>query len=155
MIRNIISSKHTDYSTFIQCDCGREILNFYYYKETTTCEEIICVDYFGYLDKKEDIYKKQFSFTISTLLKFIQDLESTQNLKEFESEYEDRGSYLTLRKNEFKFYTICKYANKKSLKLNRAIWDIAIRPPEILELISELKKLLSTIMEEKYSKEEV
>ena len=146
MIKNIITFKNPDYSIFIQCDCGREILNFYYYKETFTCEEIICLDYFGYVKNEDDFKSKYFTFDHLVLNNFINDLISAQNTsEEYYKEYEGKNSYLTLKKDNFNFYHLYRFKDKNNLLKNKYIWDVTFHQQQISELIEELLNMKMVI----------
>ena len=63
MIRDLISNRGEDYSFYISCDCSREIIQFYYYRETTICPMIIGVRFYGnILDGAKSCNKKQGCF---------------------------------------------------------------------------------------------
>ena len=145
MIKNIITSKNTDYSTFLQCDCGSEILWFYYYHGTTTCEEIIGVDYFGYLKKKENSLDKHFNFSAKQFKIFLQDLKNIQHIEEFCKDYECNGSYIRIKKDSLGFYSIFKFKDRKFLFKGTYVWDIKIRSPQLIELINELNEMEKVI----------
>ena len=145
MIKSIITSKNTDYSIFLQCDCSNEILWFYYYHRTTTCEEIIMLDYFGYLKNEEDNRYRYFAFTNFLFNAFIDDLIKSQDLKTFYMEYYNKGSYLILEKTELGFYNLYKYSGRKNLMKKKRVWDISIREPQMSEFINELKNMQKEI----------
>ena len=147
IIKNIITSKNTNYSTFLQCDCGGEILWLYFYYKTSTCEEIIILDYIGDLKDKKEFKYKHFSFTRDNLNSFSNDLISSQDLKTFYNIYEDRGSYLIFEKDELNFYTLRIAKNKKLAIKKKYVWEIIVQPPQLIEFSDEIKKLQSIIKE--------
>ena len=78
---SIISNRNEDYSFFLQCNCGNDLIQFYYYKETNLNDKIIGIRYFGHL---EDVNKKSkntsFIFNnTKTLNQFINYLEDMEN----------------------------------------------------------------------------
>lgn len=147
MVKNIITSKNTDYSTFLHCHCGGEILWFYYYHETLSCDEIIFLDYFGYLKEEEENRNKSFVFTKTLFYEFLESLIKAQDSSNFYKIYSNNGSFLILEKDNLGFYTLYKYINKKSLLKSKYIWSITIREPQVTEFIEELKRMKSTIEE--------
>lgn len=147
MIKNIITSRNADYSTFLHCDCGNEILWFYYYHGTSTCEEIIALDYFGNLkNTKYNNSYKHFVFDVFLFNKFVKDLISAQTLETFHSEYYNGYSYLVLEKDKNNFYNIYSYVNKEKMIKENALWDISMREFQLTELINELKNMQKIII---------
>lgn len=149
MIKPIISNRLEDISLFLHCECGNEIIQFYYYKETSTCPEIIGLQYFGYVKNKEDSKCTGFQFNRDTFKLFIDKLK--QSLKEdtLQQIFEDHNEYLMINKDIYGFWKICKTRNAKQIFDKFYIWDICLRDISIKELIAELDKMWIKILEEK------
>lgn len=148
MIKPIISNRLDNKSVFIHCECGNEIIQFYYYKETTTCPEIIGLQYYGYVKNKEDSRCTNFQFNKKTFKIFINKLKESLKEDKFHAIFEDHDEYLVIDKDNYGFWKILKYKGAKRIFHKLSVWDISLRELSIRELIKELEEIWKIISEE-------
>ena len=149
MNKTIISSRREDASVFLHCDCGNEILQVFYYKQTTTCEEIISLAYYGYLEEIKNNSYTRFAFDQTSFRLFIEALQTCAEKFVYSYVLTDRSPLrLCIDKDRFGFtkLTLCMKPFG-SAKL-RKVWDITIREQALLEFIEELKKIEEKILED-------
>lgn len=146
MIKEIISSRNEDYSFFVHCNCGNEIIQFYYYRPTNIDEEIIGIRYYGYVKNVKDSRCTSFTFTRETFNNFI---ESTYNAIYNENTLygviQDNNAYLIFNKDKHGFYTLLKARSKILLLKKQYVWDIMLRKPEVQLLYDRLLKMKEVI----------
>ena len=150
MYKQIIDSKNETDIIFLRCHCGGEIISIYYYPATTTCQEIIFLDYYGYI-KSKYLYKyKHYSFNRDLFEDFINALERCELEGPYEKNIKCPYSYLNISKlnHNFTELKLCidrklKSKNKQPIK----IWDITIRDKELVEFVSRLKQMQNKILE--------
>lgn len=145
MVKNIISSRNTDYSIFLQCDCGQEVLWLYYFHGTMTCDEIIGLNFIGYFRSEKDYARRYFAFTYNTFAKLIETLKLFQTQNSGEEMLYDRGAYLVIEKDDRGFYSISTYHNSREMRVKHSIWSVDIREPQVTEFIVELEKMQEVI----------
>ena len=141
MVEKIISDRREDYSFYIKCDCGKEILQFSYYKEATDCPEVISINCFSTNINLSDI--PQVRLSSKTLRQISNELKLAYGSQTYETFVESFDSILYIQKDCNNFFTISKIKNK--LKLS-TIWDISLRDYNIELLIEKLDKLYDFIL---------
>ena len=139
MVHNVISSRNADYSFYVKCDCGKEILHFAYFGETNDCLEIIAAKYYGPdSGQSNDI----FTFTQSSLRKLSDHLKLSLTEENYSCTIEDGTVTLHVIKDALGFYTIKK---KRYLMAPIEDWEICLRDFNIKLIIEELDKMYHTI----------
>ena len=149
MNKTIISSRREDASVFLQCDCGNEIIQVFYYKQTTTCEEIISLAYYGYLEEIKNNSYTRFAFDQVSFKLFIEALQTCAEKFVYSYVITDRSPLrLYIDKDRFGFTKLTLYMKPFGRTKLRKVWDISIREQALLEFIEELKKIYEKIMED-------
>lgn len=148
MIKPIISNRLEDKSIFIHCDCGNEIIQFYYYKETSLCPEIIGLQYYGYIKDKEDSKCTSHQFNRKTFRIFLDKLHESLREDKLHHISEDYHQYLILDKDEHNFWKIVKARSARQIFHKNYVWDICLREPSVRELITELDCMWNIISED-------
>lgn len=141
MVEKIISGRREDYSFYIKCDCGKEILQFSYYKETADCPEVISINCFSTNISLSDI--PQVRLSTKTLRQISNELKLAYVSQTYETFIESFDSILHIQKDHNNFFTISKLKNK--LKLS-TIWDISLRDYNIELFIENLDNLYNFIL---------
>lgn len=151
MNRFIISGRKEDYSIFLHCLCGNEIIQFYYYKQDSVLGEILGLKYYGALkDPSQSIYNHfQFDSTsfadlILKLEIFIKD-DSREVLKYYIAHQKE--DILKIEKDEDGFYLLRRSKSLKDSMEDIYLWDITFREEEAIELLSALRKLQKYIID--------
>ena len=148
MERVIISPRNEDAVAFLQCHCGNEIISVFYYRATTTCPEIISMNYFGTIDPKyhRDRY---FAFDSTTFEGFFTALERCTKEGPYSFEISKYSRKLVLSKNSItkltKIEVQVPYGTRR--KLFRTAWDITVRDQELQQFIPYVKTILEKIQE--------
>lgn len=151
MFREIISGKEEDYSIFLHCLCGKEIIQIYYYKEDTILHKIIGLRYYGQIKEEKNLIYGNFQFSESSFFNFIYKMEEFLNSNEPKSIYmssEYGEDILQLLKDEEDFFKLIRYKDLNEAKKDKDIWDIMFRKPEAKEFLDILKKIKSQILED-------
>ena len=148
MERVIVSPRNEDAVAFLQCHCGNEIISVFYYKGTTTCPEIISMNYFGTIDPKyhRDRY---FAFNQDTFEVFVTALDRCTKEGPYSFEIREYSRRLVLNKDATTRLTTIQvqvpYGTQR--KLFRTIWDITVRNQELEQFIQHVKTILKKIQE--------
>ena len=146
MVKEIISSRNEDYSFFIQCSCGSEVIQLYYYKETSISEEIIGLKYYGCV---KDIRLSNFTFTRESFNLFVDMIAQALNPNESNKYIKDGNDHLAITKDKYGFYILSKSKEKTSwFNKEKCVWDINIREPEMKVLKEKLLDMKSIILGE-------
>lgn len=171
MIRDLISNRREDYSFYISCDCSMEIVQFYYYKGTTTCPEIIGVRFYGNFysgsgnnvgkpycrkrcNKKRAPMGDVFSFTFSyeDFCKLVDGVNDKNNKGEEEllgldlpivSEYATFG----MKHEVGSYISISKSNNKGDYYKGNYLWDITFHKSlfgGVVDRLNEMKLVIDT-----------
>ena len=141
MIHNVISSRDADYSFYIKCDCGKEILHFAYFAETTACQEIIAVKYYG---PDSGQTNDMFTFTQASLRKLADHLKLSLTEEVYSFTLDDGYLSLNVVKDALGFYIIKK---KRYNVASIEDWEICLRDFSIKLVIDELDIMYNTISE--------
>ena len=145
MIKEIISSRNEDFTFYVQCSCGQEIIQFYYYKETKIDPKIIGIRYFGYLRDCRDSRCANFAFTEESFNQFIEATYKALHVNIVHVAIKDGHELLVYDKDKSGFYTLLKAKNSKLIKKGVYIWDICLREKEvslIYEKLLEMKEVI-------------
>ena len=151
MYQKLISSRLEDAVIFLRCHCGNEVVCVYYYHQTSTCEEIIAMDYFGVLDEKKQRYSGYHAFTRESFNEFISVVERCGKCAPYVAEVTDTHSKIELRKISNSLTQMSLYSLKKRFPVK--IWDISIRNDELIEFLTELKHIQNKIYEVEHNVE--
>ena len=148
-IKEVINSRNEDFTFYVQCNCGNELIQFYYYKETNIDPIIIGIKYFGYLNDKKDSKCANFNFSIETLDKFIEATYKALNVNIVhgyipDAVYKD-SEFLVFDKDKDNFYQLYKIRNKTHLKQNKWVWDICLREEEVSLIYEKLVEMREVI----------
>lgn len=141
MIEKIISDRKEDYSFYVKCDCGKEILHFFYYKESADCPEVIAINCFSVNNNLSDI--PQVRLSSKTLRQLSNELKLAYGTQTHEAFIESFDSIIHIQKDQNNFFTISKIKNKLNLS---TIWDISLREYNVELLIEKLDKLYDFIL---------
>lgn len=141
MLYDIIPSRNIDYSFYVKCDCGKELLHFTYYAETTNCEEIISVKYYGPSSEKG---ANIFTFTLDSLRNLSDNLRLSLSEQTYTFVLHDGCISLYVTKDNLGFYTIKRTHHKISLMED---WEICIRDFTVETLIIELNNMHDKIID--------
>lgn len=138
MIHNVISSRNADYSFYVKCDCGKELIHFVYFGESVACDEIIAIKYYGPDSTSHDA----FTFTQSNLRKLSDHLKLSLSESIYTFSLEDATTMLQVTKDISGFYTIKRkhYAVKMIED-----WEICLRDFSIKLIVDELDKMYDII----------
>lgn len=147
MIKKLISARNEDYTFFIQCSCGNEIIQFYYYKESNIDNEIIGIRYFGHLPDLKDSRCANFTFTRSSFYSFIEATERALRNDIIHGVVKDGLEYLVFDKDKYGFYTLLKARSNMMLKKKQYVWDISLRESEVKLIYEELLNMKNFIEE--------
>lgn len=149
-IRQLISSRNEDFTFYVQCNCGNEIIQFYYYEATAIDDEIIGIKYFGHLDDIKDSRCANFMFTRESFQKFIEATSNALNLNVVHGNIVDdlTQEYLVFNKDKYGFYTLLKARSKSALLKKKYVWDIALTEIEVNGIYEKLIEMKNK-MEEK------
>ena len=145
MIKEIISSRNEDFTFYVQCSCGQEVIQFYYYKETNIDPKIIGIKYFGYLRDYKDSRCANFSFTEESFNQFIEATYKALHVNIVHGAIKDKAELLVYDKDKSGFYTLLKAKNSTLIKKGVYIWDICLREEEvslIYEKLLEMKEVI-------------
>lgn len=146
MIKEIISGRNEDYSFFIQCLCGNEILQFYYFKPTNIDEEIIGLKFYGIVKRAKDskctnffFDRKSFDYFVKAIHKMIISEGPVHGV------IADNQDFLIYDKDKYGFYTLLKSRSKILLSKKQYVWDITLRKSEMEEIYNRLLKIKEVI----------
>ena len=153
MIKKIISGREENYSIFLHCLCGKEIIQIYYYKEDRVLSRIIGMQFYGQIKNPKDLIYNNFQFTDSSFIEFINKLEEFIN-NDCDKDQKILMSHakediLTLKKDVDGFFIIGRSKNLEEAREDIFIWDINFRLPEAQEFLNELKKLKNIILHDR------
>ena len=141
MIHDVIASRDMDYSFYVKCDCGKEILHFAYFGQTRSCPEIISLKYYG----PDNTWNgDSFNFTQTNLRKLSDHLKLSLSEHSYIFAISDGVSFLAVEKDALGFYLIRKRLHARP---NVDDWEICIRDFTLKSLISELDNMYSVITE--------
>ena len=116
MIKEIISSRNEDFTFYVQCSCGQEVIQFYYYKETNIDPKIIGIKYFGYLRDYKDSRCANFSFTEESFNQFIEATYKALHVNIVHGAIKDKDELLVYDKDKSGFHTLLKAKNSTLIK---------------------------------------
>lgn len=145
MIKEIISSRNEDFTFYVQCSCGQEVIQFYYYKETNIDPKIIGIKYFGYLRDYKDSRCANFSFTEESFNQFIEATYKALHVNIVHGAIKDKDELLVYDKDKSGFYTLLKAKNSTLIKKGVYIWDICLREEEVSLIYEKLLKMKEVI----------
>ena len=145
MIKEIISSRNEDFTFYVQCSCGQEVIQFYYYKETNIDPKIIGIKYFGYLRDYKDSRCANFSFTEESFNQFIEATYKALHVNIVHGAIRDKDELLVYDKDKSGFYTLLKAKNSTLIKKGVYIWDICLREEEVSLIYEKLLKMKEVI----------
>ena len=140
MHKKLISSKLENSVVYVQCYCGAEMISIYHYKQTTTCPEILSLDYFGNIEDKHLVKYKYISFnrdSFNTLITMLKSCLSSKPVYKNHISDTDRSLIIERVTNEFCILKIEAIHRKRNIN----VWDIMIRDKELAELIDELEEM--------------
>lgn len=152
MIKEIISGREEDASLFLHCMCGKEVIQFYYYKKDAILNEIIGLQYYGQIEEKINLTYNNFQFSENSFYNFVNKLEEFIDSTPAKIERNifiasiHKTDILHLCKDEDGFYTIGRARNLKEAQDHKYVWDIVFRDPESIEILAKLKELKSIIL---------
>ena len=153
MIKKIISGREENYSIFLHCLCGKEIIQIYYYKEDRILSRIIGMQFYGQIKNPKHLIHNNFQFTDLSFIEFVDKLEefihtdSDKDQKLLMSHAKE--DILTLKKDADGFFIIGRSKNLEDAREDNFIWDIDFRLPEAQEFLDELKKLKNIILQDR------
>lgn len=153
MIKKIISGREENYSIFLHCLCGKEIIQIYYYKEDRILSRIIGMQFYGQIKNPKHLIYNNFQFTDPSFIGFVDKLEefihtdSDKDQKLLMSHAKE--DILTLKKDTDGFFIIGRSKNLEDAREGNFIWDINFRLPEAQEFLDELKKLKIIILQDR------
>ena len=145
MIKEIISSRNEDFTFYVQCSCGQEVIQFYYYRETNIDPKIIGIKYFGYLRDYKDSRCANFSFTEESFNQFIEATYKALHVNIVHGAIKDKDELLVYDKDKSGFYTLLKAKNSTLIKKGVYIWDICLREEEVSLIYEKLLKMKEVI----------
>lgn len=153
MIKKIISGREENYSIFLHCLCGKEIIQIYYYKEDRILSRIIGMQFYGQIKNPKYLIYNNFQFTDPSFIEFVDKLEEFIN-NDYNKDQKILMSHakediLTLKKDADGFFIIGRSKNLEEAREDSFIWDIDFRLPEAQEFLDELKKLKSIILQDR------
>ena len=143
MYKTIIDGRPEKSIIFLRCYCGGEIISVYYYPATTTCREIIALDYYGDLSKKLSKYK-HFDFDRDSFLNFINAVDRCTLEGPYKKEFKSIHSTLKISKESTPFSEISIQYDKWKKPIK--VWDMTIRNSEIKEFSESLKEMWEVIL---------
>ena len=137
---NLISCSKEDYSFYVKCDCGKEILQFYYYEDDgATGEPIIGINYFGHIDSKaSDSYDRSVIFSKKSFLSFVSVLESDG--VEYALNTHDRYFHAKRHKNT-NYIHLIRALSEDYYDKGKYLWDIVIHDSLLSIFLQELNKI--------------
>lgn len=141
MVEKVINDRKEDYSFYVKCDCGKEILHFFYYKESRDCPEVIAINCFSTNNSLSDI--PQVRLSSKTLRQLSNELKLAYGSQIYETFIESFDSIIHIVKDENNFFTISKIKNKLNLS---TIWDISLRDYNIESLMEKLDELYDFVL---------
>ena len=150
MIKNLISSKTETDCVYLQCDCGNEIIKVYHYSRTSTCDEVLMLDYIGGVPSADLIKYKHINM-VGQLDKFIQELQNCCMNQEYCADITDSDYILRLKSYEernIKIELFHTFENKRKILQEELVWDIHVRVSEMnefLELLNELSRKINEV----------
>jgi hypothetical protein len=143
MIREILSCSKEDYSFYVKCDCGREILQFYFYEDGGYCEPIIGINYFGHISSTKSLtYDRSLILKPTYLTDFIKAVED-ESTNFF---INDSNHYFTIKHELGGFIHFIRAANEQDYEEGKYLWDITIHNTVKEELIKLLRYYLLSIL---------
>lgn len=145
MIKEIISNRNEDFTFYVQCNCGQEVIQFYYYKETNIDPKIIGIKYFGYLKDYRDSRCVNFAFTEETFDQFIDITYKALNVNIVHGAIKDGSELLIYDKDKHGFYTLLKARSDKLIKKGIYVWDICLKAAEVSLIYEKLLEMREVI----------
>lgn len=153
MIKKIISGREENYSIFLHCLCGKEIIQIYYYKEDRILSRIIGMQFYGQIKNPKHLIYNNFQFTDPSFIEFVDKLEEFINTNSDKDQKllmsHAKEDILTLKKDADGFFIIGRSKNLEEAREDNFIWDIDFRLPEAQEFLDELKKLKNIILQDR------
>lgn len=153
MIKKIISGREENYSIFLHCLCGKEIIQIYYYKEDRILSRIIGMQFYGQIKNPKHLIYNNFQFTDPSFIEFVDKLEEFINTNSDKDQKllmsHAKEDILTLKKDIDGFFIIGRSKNLEEAREDNFIWDIGFRLPEAQEFLNELKKLKNIILQDR------
>lgn len=145
MYSEVISNRDFGYSFYIKCDCGKELLHFVYFPESTDYPELIFIKYYGPdSGSQSDIFNLDM-LQLRKLSDYLK-LSLSENVCEFK--LDDSSGSLFISKDELGFYTLKRVDTKLMRYLHdETCWEISLRDFSIEALVSELDLMYKTIDE--------
>ena len=147
MVKELISSRNENYTFFVQCCCGQEIIQFYFYEKTNIDDEILGLRYFGHIQNHKNSNCANFRFNRDMFKTIIDSLKESVNVKIYNKTFIFGGELLAIKKDALGFYSLIKFKNKRSKRKEINIWDICIHKDSILDLIAELEEMFNYVIE--------
>ena len=138
MIKNIVCNGKEDYSFYLMCDCGGEILQFYYYKKSTYSDEKIGIKFFGHIDGSKNSYDRLVMINSNDLKTLVDAIKSDGSV--FECGLGD--SYFVVKHSNDGFIHIIKAKDEKRYSKDEFIWDIIIHKVSVNDLIEQINKMI-------------
>jgi len=154
MIKKIISGREENYSIFLHCLCGKEIIQIYYYKEDRILSRIIGMQFYGQIKDPKYLIYNNFQFTDPSFIEFVDKLEEFIHIDDNNKDQKLLMSHakediLILKKDIDGFFIIGRSKNLEEAREDNFIWDISFRLPEAQEFLNELKKLKDMMLQDR------
>lgn len=144
MIKDCICCSKEDYSFYVKCDCGREIIQFYFYEDGGFGEPLIGISYFGHINNPKSItYDRSVVFSVYELPSLIQSLLD----KEVEFALNSVNHYFTIKHNVGGFIHLIRAIDDDEYKDGNYLWDITIHETMKMEVVEHLIDMLRYINE--------
>ena len=134
MIRNVVSSRLEESCIYLQCDCGNELIKVYNYPSTTTCPEIIILDYIGSIIDPKLVKYKYLDMSRSNFIALVNALKRCEKVGPYSCEltWVDRQLVIIKDLNNITKIKLCYFKGlRKRTKL--PVWDIHVKNNELCE----------------------
>lgn len=141
MLSKIIPSRDPNYSFYVECDCGKELIQFLYFCETNTCKEIIALKYYGQACEGAD---SSIALTQKQIRKMSDNLKFSLSETTYQFAVDEPTRQLKISKDQYGFYHIRKHEGKM---YKHIAWEIVLRSYNIKHLIDELDNMYNKIKE--------
>ena len=135
MIKDTICSGREDFTFFVACDCRRELIQFYYYKETNLCPEIIGIRFFGHVNGVNPSFDRNITLNRDEFNILLDAVKNNTTVKIL-----DRTHFFVLKRDNYGFVHLINSINEKQYNKNNFVWDIVVHKSVTDELIYKLEE---------------
>lgn len=135
MIKDTICSGREDFTFFVLCDCRRELIQFYYYKETNLCPEIIGIRFFGHVNGVNPSFDRNVTLNRDEFNALLFAIKNNSTSETF-----DGTHFFVTKRDNCGFLHFINSIDEKQYKKNNFVWDIVVHESIINELICKLEE---------------